>query len=69
MEAEEILKSIKEHIERELSEDYKCITSPTMYDPNEMQYDVSFFILEKVKDSYIPKFTINVKDNTKRNFN
>jgi len=38
-----------------------------MYDPTQMQYDVSFIIMEKVEGGCMPRFTVNVKDRLKRN--
>jgi len=33
-----------------------------MYDPRDLQYDVSFIMMEKVKGGTIPRFHINIKD-------
>jgi xylose isomerase len=69
MEAEELLKYLKKCVEEKMGDDVKALITPTMYDPTKMQYDVSFIIMEKVEGGTIPRFTVNVKDNTKRNFN
>ena len=69
MEAEELLKYLKKCVEEKLGTDFEPIITPTMYDPTKMQYDVSFIIMEKIEGGCIPRFTVNVKDNTKRNFN
>jgi hypothetical protein len=68
MEAEELLKYFKKCVE-DLDCGFKPIITPTMYDPTKMQYDVSFIIMEKVEGGCIPRFTVNVKDRLKRNFN
>jgi hypothetical protein len=68
MEAEELLKYLKKCVEEKLGADFEPIITPTMYDPTKMQYDVSFIIMEKLIGGTIPRFTVNVKDNTKRNF-
>jgi hypothetical protein len=68
MEAEELLKYFKKCTEDLLGDNAEVLISPTMYDPTKMQYDVSFIIMEKVEGGCIPRFTVNVKDNTKRNF-
>ena len=69
MEAEELLKYLKKCTEELLGDNVEVLISPTMYDPTKMQYDVSFIIMERVEGGTIPRFTVNVKDNTKRNFN
>lgn len=68
MEAEELLKYLKKCTEDLLGDNAKVLITPTMYDPFEMQYDVSFIIMEKVEGGTIPRFTVKVKDNLKRNF-
>jgi hypothetical protein len=68
MEAEELLTYIKKCVEEKLGNDYEAIVSATMYDPEKLQYNVSFFIMEKVENGYMPRFTVNVNDITKRNF-
>lgn len=68
MEAEELLKYFKKCAQELLGDNAELIITPTMYDPTKMQYDVSFKIMEKVEGGMIPRFTINVKDDTKRNF-
>ena len=67
MNAEELLKYLKKCVE-DLNLDYEPIITPTKYDPTKMQYDVSFIIMEKVEGGCIPRFNINVKDLTKRNY-
>jgi len=62
MEAEELIKKIKVFVEEELGSEYEALITPTMYDPNDLQYDVSFVVMRKVKKGMIPKFNINVKD-------
>lgn len=61
MEAEELIKYLKKCCE-ELDGDYEPIITPTLYNPNDLQYDVSFIIMENVKGGTIPRFNINVKD-------
>lgn len=67
MEAEELIKYLKKCVD-DLDLDYKSVITPIMYDPNVLQYDVCFIIMEKVEDGSIPRFKVNVKDITKRNF-
>jgi len=71
MEAEELLRHFKKCAEDLLGDNADVHITPTMYNPTKMQYDVSFIIMEKVEGGTIPRFTVNVKDNTKnkRNFN
>jgi hypothetical protein len=59
--AEELLIYLKNCVER-LEDDAEAIITPTMYDPNQLQNDVTFIIMEKVKGGTIPRFKINVKD-------
>lgn len=66
--AEELLRYLKKCVE-DLNLNGEAIITPTMYNPTELQYDVSFIIMEKVKGGTIPRFNINVKDLTKRNIN
>jgi xylose isomerase len=67
MEAEELLKYLKKCVEEKLGDDANVLITPTMYDPTQMQYDVSFIIMEKVEGGCMPRFTVNVKDRLKRN--
>lgn len=62
MEAEELLKKFKKYVEQELGSEYESIITPTMYDPHDLQYNVSFIVMQKIKNGMIPKFHINVKD-------
>jgi len=61
MEAEELLKYLKKCVE-DLNLDFEPIITPTMYDPTELQYDVSVIVMEKVEGGTIPRFSIRVKD-------
>jgi len=67
MEAEELLKYLKKCVEEKLGDDANVLITPIMYDPTQMQYDVSFIIMEKVEGGCMPRFTVNVKDRLKRN--
>lgn len=62
MEAEELIKKIKIFVEEELGSKYEALITPTMYDPNDLQFDVSFIVLEKVDGGMIPRFNVNLKD-------
>jgi len=62
MEAEELLKKIREFIEEELDSDFEPIITPTMYDPNDKQFDISIIVMEKVEGGTMPRFHINLKD-------
>lgn len=63
MEAEELLIQIKKFVESldDIS-DMEAIIIPTMYDPKEIQNDVTIIIMEKVEGGTIPRFKINVQD-------
>lgn len=61
MNAEELLKYIEKCIEN-LDNIGEPIITPTMYDPTELQNDVTIIIMEKVEGGTIPRFKINVKD-------
>jgi len=67
MEAEELLIYLKKCVEEKLDDDSDVFITPIMYDPTQMQYDVSFIIMEKVEGGCMPRFTVNVKDRLKRN--
>jgi hypothetical protein len=62
MEAEKLIKKIKEFVEEELGSEYEAIITPTMYDPKDLQYNVSFIVMKKVEGGMIPRFNINLKD-------
>lgn len=66
MNAEELLKYLKKCVE-ELEEDTEVLVTATMYNPTELQNDVSFLIMENVKNGdeiigTFPRFKINVSD-------
>ena len=42
------------------------LTSPTMYDPDELDSKVSFAILQSVENGTIMKFKVTVEDLTKK---
>ena len=60
--AEELLKYIKICIEDLDIERFESLITPTMYDPDQLQNDVTIMIMEKVEGGTIPRFKINVKD-------
>lgn len=60
--AEELLKYFKKCIEDLEIDKFEPIITPTMYDPEELQNDVTIIITEKVEGGLIPRFSINVKD-------
>jgi len=62
MNAEELLIGIKGYIKSLEIDELEPIITPTMYDPDQLQNDVSIVIMEKVEGGTIPRFTINVKD-------
>ena len=62
MNAEELLKYFKENINALGIQEFEPIITPTMYDPEQLQNDVTIIIMEKVKGGTIPRFKINVKD-------
>ena len=61
MEAEELVKYLKYCIEK-LDDNYEPIVVPTKGDPTEKQTDVSFVVMENVKEGQMPRFIVNVKD-------
>jgi len=61
MNAEELLIGIKGYIKSLEIDELEPIITPTMYDPDQLQNDVSIVIMEKVEGGTIPRFTINVK--------
>jgi len=62
MNAEELIKYLKKCIDDLDIQDFEAIITPTKYDPTQLQNDVSFIIMENVKEGSIPRFHINVKD-------
>jgi len=62
MNAEELLLYFKECVEKLDIQEFEPIITPTMYDPTELQHDVTIVIMEKVEGGTIPRFSINVKD-------
>ena len=66
MEAEELIKIIKEKLDKELI-DFEI--TPLMYDPIKMQYKVSLGIMEKCLPGLVKRFTITVDDHKPRKYN
>ena len=62
MNAEELLKYFKDCINNLGIREFEPIITPTMYDPDQLQNDVTIIIMEKVEGGTIPRFKINVKD-------
>lgn len=63
MNAEELLIHVKEFVMGlEDLNDMEAIVTPTMYDPRDLQHDVSVVIMEKVEGGVIPRYRIDVKD-------
>ena len=60
--AEELIKGIMGYIESLEIDDLEPIITPTMYDPEQLQNDVTIVVLQKVEGGSIPRFKINVKD-------
>jgi len=60
--AEELIKGIRGYIESLEIDDLEPVITPTMYDPEQLQNDVTILVLQKVEGGSIPKFKINVKD-------
>jgi len=60
--AEELLKYFKKCIKDLGINEFEPIITPTMYDPDQLQNDVTIIVMEKVKGGAIPRFEINVKD-------
>jgi len=62
MNAEELIIYIKDCIEKLNIKEFESIITPTMYDPKELQHDVTIVVMEKVEGGTMPRFKINVKD-------
>lgn len=66
MNAEELLIYIKDCIKKldESSDElqFEPIITPTIYDPKELQNEVTIIVMEQVGDDTKPKFRIDVKD-------
>lgn len=60
--AEELIKYLRDCIEILDETDYEPIITPTMYDPDQLQNDVTIVVMQKVEGGTIPRFKINVKD-------
>jgi len=59
MNAEELLKIIKTHLND--CEDVDSI-STTLYDPDDLQDNVSVMVMEKMPEGYYKRFLVTVKD-------
>jgi len=62
MDAEELIKGIRGYIKSLEIDELEPIITPTMYDPDQLQNDVTIMVMEKVEGGVIPRFKINVKD-------
>jgi len=62
MDAEELIKGIRSYIKSLEIDELEPIITPTMYDPDQLQNDVTIMVMEKVEGGVIPRFKINVKD-------
>ena len=67
MNAEQLLIKIKEFIEENHIVDGEVLVTPTMYDPDQLQNDVTFIIFDDVEENgevvgKIPRYKVNVKD-------
>ena len=62
MNAEELIIGIKDYIKSLEIDELEPLITPTMYDPDQLQNDVTIMIMEKVEGGVIPRFKINVKD-------
>ena len=60
--AEELIKYIRDCIEKLEDNEFEPIVTPTMYDPTELQNEVTIIVMEQVGDDTKPKFRIDVKD-------
>jgi len=60
--AEELLLLLRGCVEKLDIKKYESFVTPTMYDPDQLQNDVTFIVMEKVKGGTIPRFKVNVKD-------
>ena len=62
MNAEELLIYLRKSIDALGIQEFEPIITPTMYDPEQLQNDVTIVIMEKIEGGTIPRFKINVKD-------
>ena len=67
MNAQELLIKIRDFIKDSHIVDGEILVTPTMYDPDQLQNDVTFIIFEDVEENgevvgKIPRYKINVKD-------
>ena len=62
MDAEKLIKGIRGYIKSLEIDELEPIITPTMYDPDQLQNDVTIMVMEKVEGGTIPRFKINVKD-------
>ena len=62
MDAEKLIKGIRGYIKSLEIDELEPIITPTMYDPEQLQNDVTIMVMEKVEGGTIPRFKINVKD-------
>lgn len=60
MEAEELLKYLKDCVDILEDDSIETHILPTKGDPTEIQNNVSFIVLEKVDGGMIPKLMVNV---------
>ena len=60
--AEELIKYIRDCIEKLEDNEFEPIITPTMHDPTELQNEVTIIVMEQVGDDTKPKFRIDVKD-------
>lgn len=65
MEAEELIKYLKNCIDMLEDHNIETIMLPTKGDPTKPQYNVSFVVMEKIEAGQLPRFTVNVKDRLK----
>ena len=60
--AEELLLLLRGCVEKLDIKKYEPLVSPTMYDPDQLQNDVTIIVMEEVEGGTIPRFKVNVKD-------
>jgi len=60
--AEELIRYIRDCIEKLEDNEFEPIITPTMYDPTDLQDEVTIIVMEQIGDDTKPKFRIDVID-------
>lgn len=58
--AEELIKYLKDCVDKLEDNSIETHMLPTKGDPTELQHNVSFIVMERSEEGQIPQFTVNV---------